>query len=183
MDSDEQAWNLLAALSTLTALTLLLVVVDKPFRDPERPDDNDILTLADKLFIFSQVSQLVNYCIAAMCMMDEAQRMAEDGQRGTSDGVAMAAEVIGFILVGLQVMALAGVYFKEWLDGRFEAAMAELEQQQQLERYEATQQAAAKEAKKTKKVTTTKVEKSTYDNPMMADLSEEEAEEEASSGD
>ena len=51
MDSDEQAWNLLAALSTLTALTLLLVVVDKPFRDPERPDDNDILTLADKLFI------------------------------------------------------------------------------------------------------------------------------------
>ena len=107
MDSDERAWNLLAALSTLTALTLLLVVVDKPFRDPERPDDNDILTLADKLFIFSQVSQLVNYCIAAMCMMDEAQRMAEDGQRGTSDGVAMAAEVIGFILVGLQVIPLA----------------------------------------------------------------------------
>ena len=55
-----------------------------------------------------------------------------------------------------------------------------LEQQQQLERYEATQKAAAKKVKKTK---ATKVEKSTYDNPMMADLSEEEAEEEASSGD
>jgi uncharacterized Tic20 family protein len=144
MDSDERAWNLLAALSTLTALTLLVVVVDKPFRDPERPDDSDILTLADKLFIFSQVSQLINYFVAAMCLMDEAQRMAEDGQRGTSDGVAMAAEVIGFILVGLQVIPLAYVYLKD--------------------------------AKKAKEAKTTKVEKSNYDNPMMADLGEEEME-------
>lgn len=34
LDSESQAWNLVAALLMLTAATLVLVAVDKPFCDP-----------------------------------------------------------------------------------------------------------------------------------------------------
>jgi Ca2+/Na+ antiporter len=113
MDSDAQAWNLLAALTILTTATLLLVVVDKPFRDPEQPEADNIFTLADKLMIFSQMSQLLNYAVAAMCRLDEQSRIAQDGSRGTSDSVAFLAAVNGFGLVILQVLSLAYVYKKE----------------------------------------------------------------------
>ena len=56
MDSDAQAWNLLYTLTALTTATLVLVVVDKPFRDPDRLEWEGI-TLADKLMIASQVAQ------------------------------------------------------------------------------------------------------------------------------
>ena len=46
---------LLAALATLTTATLVLVLIDKPFRDPELPEVGDVLTLADKLMIFSHL--------------------------------------------------------------------------------------------------------------------------------
>jgi hypothetical protein len=120
MDSDAQAWNLLAALTILTTATLLLVVVDKPFRDPEQPEADNIFTLADKLMIFSQMSQLLNYAVAAMCRLDEQSRIAQDGSRGTSDSVALLAAVNGFGLVILQVLSLAYVYKKEHAENQDE---------------------------------------------------------------
>jgi len=89
------------------------LVVDKPFRDPEQPEADNIFTLADKLMIFSQMSQLLNYAVAAMCRLDEQSRIAQDGSRGTSDSVAFLAAVNGFGLVILQVLSLAYVYKKE----------------------------------------------------------------------
>ena len=113
LDSDDRAWHLLAALATLTTGTLVLVLIDKPFRDPELPEAGDVLTLADKLMIFSQVSQLLNYTIAAMCLSDERRRMAQDGSRGTSEVTGFIAAVSGFVLVSLQVLSLVYVYQKE----------------------------------------------------------------------
>ena len=120
MDSDAQAWNLLAALTILTTATLLLVAVDKPFRDPEQPEADNIFTAADKLMIFSQMSQLLNYAVAAMCRLDEQSRIAQDGSRGTSDSVAFLAAVNGFGLVILQVLSLAYVYKKEHAENQDE---------------------------------------------------------------
>ena len=50
MDSDAQAWNLQYTLNTLTTATLVLVVVDKPFRDSDRLEWEGI-TLEDNLMI------------------------------------------------------------------------------------------------------------------------------------
>jgi hypothetical protein len=111
MDSDAQAWNLLLALTALTTATLVLVVVDKPFRDPHRPDWEGI-TLPDKLMIVAQVSQLVNYGVAAVCLQDKESRLLE-GEFGTSDGIALFAAVTGFLMVGIQVGGLLYAYRKE----------------------------------------------------------------------
>ena len=113
LDSGDRAWHLLAALATLTTATLVLVLIDKPFRDPERPQVGDVLTVADKLMIFSQVSQLLNYAIAAMCLSDERRRMAQDGSRGTSEVTGFIAAVSGFVLVSLQVLSIVYVYQME----------------------------------------------------------------------
>ena len=111
LDSDAQAWNLLYALAALTTATLVLVVVDKPFRDPHRPDWEGI-TLPDKLMIVAQVSQLVNYSVAAVCLQDKESRLAE-GEFGVSDDVALFAAVTGFLMVGIQVGGLLYAYRKE----------------------------------------------------------------------
>ena len=78
LDSDAQAWNLLLALTALTTATLVLVVMDKPFRDPHRPDWEGI-TLPDKLMIVAQATQLVNYGVAAVCLRNKESRLAEGG--------------------------------------------------------------------------------------------------------
>ena len=75
MDSDAQAWNLLYTLTALTTATLVLVVVDKPFRDPDGVEWEGI-TLADKLMIVSQLSQLVNYYVAVECLRSKESRLA-----------------------------------------------------------------------------------------------------------
>ena len=99
MDSDAQAWNLLFILTALTTATLVLVVVDKPFRDPDRLEWEGI-TLADKLMIVSQLAQLVNYLVAAVCLRSKESRLAE-GSFKASEEVELFAAVVGFALVGV----------------------------------------------------------------------------------
>ena len=113
LDSDSQAWNLLVALTALAVVTLVLVVIDKPFRDPDLPDADDVLTLADKLMVLSQVLQLQNYGVAAACLYDEQHRIRQYGQRGTSESVAFAAAVCGFGLVAVQLLSILFAYCKK----------------------------------------------------------------------
>eukprot|EP01043_Picozoa_sp_COSAG02_P041910 COSAG02_NODE_3519_length_6620_cov_7.023923_2_plen_178_part_00 len=111
MDSDAQAWNLLYTLTALTTATLVLVVVDKPFRDPDRLEWEGI-ALADKLMIASQVAQLVNYCVAAVCLGSKERRLA-DGEFGTSEEVELLAAVVGFALVAVQAAGVIYAYCSE----------------------------------------------------------------------
>ena len=101
MDSDAQAWNLLFTLAALTTATLVLVAVDKPFRDADRLEWQGTTT-ADKLMTVSQVAQLINYLVAAVCLHSKESRLAE-GKFGTSEQVELFAAVAGFALVGVQV--------------------------------------------------------------------------------
>ena len=112
MDSDAQAWNLLYTWATLTAATLVLVAVDKPFRDPDRLDWEGI-TLADKLMIVSQLAQLVNYLVAAVCLHSKESRLAE-GSFDASEEVELFAAVVGFALVAVQA---AGIVYAYRLEG------------------------------------------------------------------
>jgi hypothetical protein len=59
--------TLMVLLAANTAAQLVLVVLTKPFRDPERPDFTG-LTEADKLMINGLASQLLNYGLAMVCM-------------------------------------------------------------------------------------------------------------------
>ena len=111
MDSDAQAWNLLYTLTALTTATLVLVVVDKPFRDPDRLEWEGI-TLADKLMIVSQVAQLVNYLVAAVCLRSKESRLAE-GSFGASEEVELFAAVVGFALVAVQAAGMVYAYRQE----------------------------------------------------------------------
>jgi hypothetical protein len=111
MDSDAQAWNLLFTLAALTTATLVLVVVDKPFRDPDRLEWEGI-TLADKLMIVSQVAQLVNYLVAAVCLRSKGSRLAE-GSFGASEEVELLAAVVGFALVAVQAAGMICAYRQE----------------------------------------------------------------------
>ena len=111
MDSDAQAWNLLFTLTALTTATLVLVVVDKPFRDPDRVEWEGI-TLADKLMIVSQVAQLANYLVAAVCLRSKESRLAE-GSFKASEEVELFAAVVGFALVGVQAAGMIYAYRHE----------------------------------------------------------------------
>jgi hypothetical protein len=111
MDSDAQAWNLLYTLAALTTATLLLVAVDKPFRDPHRLEWEGI-TLADKLMIVSQVAQLVNYLVAAVCLHSKEIRLAE-GSFGASEEVELFAAVVGFALVAVHAAGMIYAYRHE----------------------------------------------------------------------
>ena len=111
MDSDAQAWNLLFTLAALTTATLVLVAVDKPFRDPDRVEWEGI-TLADKLMILSQVAQLANYLVAAVCLRSKESRLAE-GSFGAGEEVELFAAVVGFALVGVQAAGMIYAYRHE----------------------------------------------------------------------
>jgi hypothetical protein len=110
-DSDAQAWNLLFILTALTAATLVLVVVDKPFRDSDRLEWEGI-TLADKLMIVSQLAQLVNYYAAVECLRSKESRLAE-GSFGASEEVELFAAVVGFALVAVQAAGMVYAYRHE----------------------------------------------------------------------
>ena len=111
MDSDAQAWNLLFTLAALTTATLVLVAVDKPFRDADRLEWQGITT-ADKLMIVSQVAQLVNYVVAAVCLHSKESRLAE-GSFDASEEVELLAAVVGFALVGVQAAGMIYAYRHE----------------------------------------------------------------------
>ena len=85
--------------------------MDRPFRDPDRLEWEGI-TLADKLMIVSQVAQLVNYYVAALCLRSKESRLA-DGEFGTSEEVELLAAVVGFALVVVQAAGVIYAYRSE----------------------------------------------------------------------
>ena len=88
--------TLMVLLAGNTAAQLVLVVVLKPFRDPERPDSTR-RSEADKLMIHGLASQLLNYGLAMICLREIEELGA------LSEATKLFAEVGAIILLLIQV--------------------------------------------------------------------------------
>ena len=88
--------TLIVLLAANTAAQLVLVVLTKPFRDPERPNFTG-LTEADKLMINGLASQLLNYGLAMVCL-DEIEELG-----ALSEATTLFASVGAVILLLIQV--------------------------------------------------------------------------------
>jgi hypothetical protein len=116
---DSHRWPLLGTLVVWTVALLVLVWVDKPFRDSSGLEG---ATNADKLMMLTLVSQLLNYGVAAICMLS-ADRLIEsckekiaealDGVPQASDETSVFATIMGLIFVLLPVVATLTVYHQE----------------------------------------------------------------------
>ncbi len=82
--------TLIVLLAANTAAQLVLVVLTKPFRDPERPNFTG-LTEADKLMINGLASQLLNYGLAMVCLdeIEELGALSESTKRFASVGAVI----------------------------------------------------------------------------------------------
>ena len=88
--------TLMVLLAANTAAQLVLVVLLKPFRDPERPNFMG-LTEADKLMINGLASQLLNYGLAMVCL-NEIQELG-----ALSQATERFASVGAIVLLLIQV--------------------------------------------------------------------------------
>ena len=97
MDSEAKAKPLLYVLTSAAALLLVLVAVDKPYRDSQ---GHEGLTAADKLQLLTLSAQIANYCVAFWCITtQEARKAAGETPSATGSylgdweelGVALAA--------------------------------------------------------------------------------------------
>ena len=82
--------TLIVLLAANTAAQLVLVVLTKPFRDPERPNFTG-LTEADKLMINGLASQLLNYGLAMVCLneIEELGALSQATERFASVGAVI----------------------------------------------------------------------------------------------
>ena len=82
--------TLMVLLAANTAAQLVLVVLLKPFRDPERPNSTR-RTEADKLMINGLASQLLNYGLAMMCFEEikELGALSQATERFASVGAVI----------------------------------------------------------------------------------------------
>eukprot|EP01045_Picozoa_sp_COSAG04_P018223 COSAG04_NODE_1671_length_5986_cov_2.949720_1_plen_111_part_00 len=62
--------------------------------------------------VISLVSQLVNFGVAAVCLLNKEARF-EQGLSGISDEVALFAAVVGFVLVAVQVAPIVHSYITQ----------------------------------------------------------------------
>ena len=110
---DTHPWTLLYALAALALVMLLLILVDKPYRDEE---GHEGMTHGDWQAALSQVLLLIIYYVSALCLWDqEAQieQISDDelillgGKTELSDGVAFQSAVAGVGVVFVQISAAA----------------------------------------------------------------------------
>ena len=73
MDSEAKARPLLYVLTSAAALLLILVAVDKPYRDSQ---GHEGLTEADKLQLLTLYAQIANYGVAFWCLTTQEERKA-----------------------------------------------------------------------------------------------------------
>ena len=83
MNSDEMALMLLYVLVGATASLLLLVIVDRPYRDSQ---GHDGATGADKLQMLVLSSQLANYGVGWWCLTQQLSRAENGMQKNTKTG-------------------------------------------------------------------------------------------------
>eukprot|EP01043_Picozoa_sp_COSAG02_P020282 COSAG02_NODE_997_length_15333_cov_13.688526_12_plen_409_part_00 len=69
LSSGEHAWTLLYILTAVAIAMLVLILVDKPYRDGDQIDD---MTQADWQAVLAQVLLLISYGVAALCLQDNA---------------------------------------------------------------------------------------------------------------
>jgi len=110
---DTRPWTLLYALAALALAMLLLILVDKPYRDEE---GHEGMTHGDWQAALSQVLLLIIYGVSALCLRDqedqEAQISASElillgGKTELSDDVAFQSAVAGVGVVFVQISAVA----------------------------------------------------------------------------
>jgi len=69
LSSGEHAWTLLYILTAVAIAMLVLIFIDKPYRDGEQIDG---MSQADWQAMLAQVLLLVSYGVAALCLQDNA---------------------------------------------------------------------------------------------------------------
>jgi cobalamin synthase len=103
MALDTHPWTLLYCLAALAAAMLVLVLVDKPYRDEE---GHEGMSHGDWQAALSQVLMLVVYGVSAVCLQDQEAQLAQNTIE-MSDGVAFFAAVAGVGVVLVQFLAVA----------------------------------------------------------------------------
>ena len=107
MNSAPKAELLLMMLQVATGLLLLLVIVDRPYRDSE---GHDGMTGADALQILSLVTQLANYRLAVWCL-------ARERTVGLSDNEELLVAVVALLLaIAPLVPAIAAAHYRHRKD-------------------------------------------------------------------
>ena len=106
-DVEGHVWLLLMMLQVATGLLLLLVIVDRPYRDSE---GHDGMTGADALQILSLVTQLANYRLAVWCL-------ARERTAGLSDNEELLVALVALLLaIAPLVPAIAAAHYRHRKD-------------------------------------------------------------------
>ena len=98
MDSEAKARPLLYVLTSAAALLLILVAVDKPYRDSQ---GHEGLTEADKLQLLTLSAQIANYGVAFWCLTTQEERKAAGEEPSASGSFLSDGEELGVALATL----------------------------------------------------------------------------------
>ena len=98
MDSEPKAKPLLVVLTSAAALLLILVAVDKPYRDSQ---GHEGLTEADKLQLLTLSAQIANCGVAYWCLTTQEDRKAAGEEPSASGSFLSDWEELGVALATL----------------------------------------------------------------------------------
>ena len=98
MDSEAMAKPLLLVLTSAAALLLILVAVDKPYRDSTGRGG---ITEADKLQLLALGAQIANYGVAFWCLTTQEERKAAGVEPSASGSYLDDWEELGVALAAL----------------------------------------------------------------------------------
>ena len=104
LNSDEMALMLLYVLVGATASLLLLVIVDRPYRDSQ---GHDGATDADKLQMLVLTSQLANYGVGWWCLTQQVSRAESEMEKNTETG-SYLSETEELLVALASVLFVAG---------------------------------------------------------------------------
>ena len=98
MDTKAMAKPVLYVLTSAAALLLILVAVDKPYRDSQ---GHEGLTEADKLQMLTLSAQIANYGVAFWCLTTQEDRKAAGQEPSASGSFLTDGEELGVALATL----------------------------------------------------------------------------------
>ena len=98
MDSEAMARPLLYVLTSAAVMLLILVAVDKPYRDSQ---GHEGLTEADKLQLLTLSAQIANYGVAFWCLTTQEDRKAAGEEPSASGSFLSDGEELGVALATL----------------------------------------------------------------------------------
>ena len=98
MDSEAMAKPLVYVLTSAAVMLLILVAVDKPYRDSQ---GHEGLTEADKLQLLTLSAQIANYGVAFWCLTTQEDRKAAGQEPSASGSFLTDGEELGVALATL----------------------------------------------------------------------------------